>query len=107
MDLSHEGKAILKLKCSTCDNLLCEVGPKYVSSNSSAGCLRWVPEEVFDKYIHYMYEVMPFWYLYKAEQVNQSYNEISDFLANLYKNYPIEKILDEKGKVIGDSYANY
>lgn len=97
----HEDEIILKMTCSTCDNIDCTKGYKYAPIDSLVGCTRWVPEEIFDKYIHYMHEIVPFWHLYKENYVNNSYNEVYTFLQKLYSNYPIEKMLDKKGKVIG------
>ena len=48
-----------------------------------------------------MKEVIPFWHLYKIDYVNKSYFEIYNFLQDIYKKYPIEQKLDQKGKVIG------
>ena len=97
----HEGQVILKLTCATCDNSACTKGYKYAPLDSLVGCTRWVPEEIFDQYIHYMHEVIPFWHLYKEKYVDKSYNEIYNFLQELYYKYPIERMLDRKGKVIG------
>ena len=60
-----------------------------------------MPEDIYEQYIHYMEEVIPFWHLYKIDFVNKSYLEIYNFLQEIYKKYPIEKRLDKKGKVIG------
>lgn len=97
----HEGEVILKMTCATCDNISCDKAHKYTPIDSLVGCTRWVPEEIFDQYLHYMDEVLPFWHLYKSSYVNDSYNEIYSFLENIYNNYPIVKQLDKKGKVIG------
>jgi hypothetical protein len=48
-----------------------------------------------------MEEVVPFWHLYDLKYVDNSYLEVYNFLQDIYKNYPIEKRLDKKGKVVG------
>lgn len=55
---------------------------------------------MYEQYVHYMEEVIPFWHLYDLKFVDKSYSEIYNFLQKIYK-YPIEKRLDKKGKVIG------
>lgn len=97
----HDGEVILKLTCATCDNPSCEIGSKYAPIDSLVGCTRWVPEEIFDQYIHYMHEIIPFWHLYDEKYVNSSYSEIYNFVNQIYKNYPIAKLLDCKGKTVG------
>lgn len=97
----HEGEVILKLTCNTCDNAFCFEGHSYAPIDSLVGCTRWVPEDIFDQYIHYTREVVPFWHLYKKQYVDKSYNEIYNFLQKIYQTYPIEKLLDKKGKAIG------
>lgn len=101
MDSSHEDEVILKLTCATCDNVDCAKAHKYAPTDSLVGCTRWIPEEVYDQYIHYIHEIIPFWHLYKEDYINQSYNEIYNFLNELYKKYPIAKMTDKKDKVIG------
>lgn len=100
--MDQEEQVILKLTCATCDNPNCKVGPKYAPAESLMGCTRRVPENIYEQYIHYMKEVIPFWHLYKLDFINKSYFEIYDFLQKIYKNYPIEHKLDKKGKVIGN-----
>lgn len=68
--------------------------------DSLVGCSRWVTEEEYARYIHYMKEVIPFWPQYSFEYINQSYWEIYNFLLQIYK-YPIVNMLNSKGKVIG------
>ena len=96
-----QDQVILKLTCAICDNPECKVGPKYVPADSLVGCIRRVPEEVYEQYIHYTKEVIPFWHLYKPNFVNESYFEIYNFLQEIYKKYPIINKVDKKGKVIG------
>jgi hypothetical protein len=60
-----------------------------------------VPENIYEQYVHYMEEVVPFWHLYDLKYVDNSYLEVYNFLQDIYKNYPIEKRLDKKGKVVG------
>lgn len=55
-----DDQVILKLTCATCDNPECEIGPKCVSVDSLVGCTRLIPEDIYDQYIHYMEEVIPF-----------------------------------------------
>jgi hypothetical protein len=55
-----EDLVILKMTCIECENADCKVGPRAISVDSLNGCTREVPEEVYDKYIHYMNEVLPF-----------------------------------------------
>ena len=99
--MDHDGEVILQLTCATCDNPDCEVGPRCVSADSLVGCTRWVPENIYEQYVHYMEEVLPFWHLYNLDYVNKSYFEIYNFLQDIYKNYPIVGKVDKKGKVIG------
>ena len=61
-----------------------------------------MPEEIYDKYIHYIYEVIPFWHLYDMDYINNSYIKIYNFLQMIYKNYPIVNKIDNKGKIIGE-----
>ena len=98
--MDHDGEVILKLTCATCDNPECEIGPKYIPADSLIGCTRWVPEDMYEQYVHYMEEVVPFWHLYDLKFIDKSYFEIYNFLQKIYQ-YPIEKRLDKKGKVIG------
>lgn len=93
-------KVILKLTCATCDNSDCSKGHTYAPLDSLMGCTRQIPEELYDQYIHYMNEVVPFWHLYKESYVNTSYNEVYNFLQKIYKEYPIVKLIDKKGKVV-------
>lgn len=58
--MDYSDQIILKLTCATCDNPECEIGPRYVSVDSLVGCTRRVPESIYEKYIHYMKEVIPF-----------------------------------------------
>ena len=96
-----EDLVILKMTCIECENADCKVGPRAISIDSLNGCTREVPEEVYDKYIHYMNEVLPFWHLYNLDYIDKSYFEIYNFLQEIYKKYPIKQKLDKKGKVIG------
>lgn len=96
-----DDQVILKLTCATCDNPECEIGPKCVSVDSLIGCTRLIPEDIYDQYIHYMEEVIPFWFLYDLDYVNKSYFEIYNFLQKIYKQYPIINKIDKNGKVIG------
>lgn len=76
------------------------MGFKYAPVDSLKGCIRIVPEEIFDRYNHYIKEVIPFWHLYNLEYINKSYFEIYNFFQEIYKKYPIVNMLDNKGKVI-------
>lgn len=99
--MDHDSEVILQLTCATCDNPDCKIAPKYIPADSLIGCTRWVPEEIYEQYVHYMEEIIPFWHLYKLDFVNKSYFEIYNFLQDIYKKYPIVGKVDKKGKVIG------
>ena len=58
--MDYDNQVILKLTCATCDNPDCKIGPKCASADSLVGCIRRVPEDVYEQYIHYMEEVIPF-----------------------------------------------
>lgn len=58
MDL--EDQVIITMTCSKCDNIGCEIGPKYVPIDSLVGCTRRVPEKIGDLYLHYTEEIIPF-----------------------------------------------
>ena len=97
----HDDEVILKLTCFNCDNPDCDKTSKSISIEDLTGCLRWVPEDIYEQYIHYMTEVIPFWHLYNEEYINDSYIKIYNFLQKIYKDYPIEHLLNRKGKIIG------
>ena len=99
--MDHDGEVILKLTCATCENSECEIGPKYIAADSLTGCVRWVPEEIYEQYIHYMEEIVHFWHLYKLDYIDKYYFKIYNFLQEIYKKYPILKRVDKQGKVIG------
>lgn len=100
LTFDEQDKVILNFACITCDNVECNIGPKYYPPDSLVGCSRWVSQEEYAKYIHYINEVIPFWKNYSVNYVNNSYLEISSFLQKIYS-YPIVHRLDKKGQVIG------
>lgn len=58
--MDEDSEVILQLTCANCDNIDCKIGPGYVPADSLVGCLRRVPEEIRDQYIHYIKEIVPF-----------------------------------------------
>ena len=101
MKLDPQDKVLLRLYCASCDNVKCTKGKKFIHQGDKAGCTRWINEEEYAMYIHYIEEVVPFWKLYNNQQLIQSYLEISNFLEYIYQ-YPIVHLFDNKDKVIGE-----
>lgn len=95
----------LRLFCSKCDNLNCNLlnDFRYIEDNSQKGCSRWVNELVLDKYYHYFQEVIPLWkFIDNDNLINEQYKEIISFLYQKIYNKKITCLYDSKGKTIGD-----
>lgn len=92
----------IKLKCSECDNIDCNLGRYLIPDDSEEGCTREVTEEQNERYTHYIQEVLPFIPMYDNHKTAQDkLNEISQFLNSIYS-CPLGKLLDAKGKIISD-----
>lgn len=91
----------LKLRCYTCDNAICDKARKYISEDSLEGCIREISEEDYETYYHYMSEILPMLPIFAAQgsDVDDSFNEIFDFLNKKIYQAPFIKKLDRRGKV--------
>lgn len=60
MELEDDNE-LIRLYCHNCDNSKCRYFKKlgYISEAFQQGCSREVPITIFEKYIHYMQEVIP------------------------------------------------
>lgn len=88
---------IMKIKCGECENFDCPI--ETLMWTAEEGCSREVPDEIADKYYHYMEEVRPFWKTKNKEAVNREYLEIINFLYDYVYCAPIKNKIDKDGKV--------
>ena len=90
----------IKLKCSECENINCNIARLMVPKESKEGCIKKIPENLYIKYIHYINEVAPFMYKNTTrEYQTKIYIEIIDLLFSIYE-YPSVKKIGENGKVL-------
>ena len=91
----------LKLRCYTCDNTVCDKARRYIPEDSLEGCLREVSDEDYETYYHYMSEILPMLPIFAAQgsNVDDSFNEIFNFLNKKVYQAPFVKKLDRRGKV--------
>ena len=95
----QKDKVFIKLNCHDCDKIDCGIAKKLVPFESKEGCTRKVSEEVAAQFQHYMEEIIPFWPEYDQQYVQQSYQEIINFLEKEIYSAPIGQRLDPEGKV--------
>lgn len=100
--MDSEDRILVKLFCSTCDNIDCQESIGYVYDGSEKGCNRWLPEETYARYEHYMAEVIPFWKTYQKEHLDKSYKEVIKFLEKEVYSTPIVAKRDHKGYVVSN-----
>lgn len=89
----------LTLKCAECENTDCEFKPRGIGRY--CGCTRQVTEEQYIKYEHYMTEVLPFFKMCKPAQEKQEYQDIIQFLQEIYRQ-PLGRIVYFKKKDVRD-----
>lgn len=97
-----EDSPLLRLYCSKCENTECLQWKKlgYIYENSKQGCSRKISWDVFNKYEHYINEIIPFWrVIHNQKLISEQYQEIINFFDIDIFSVPIENFYDAKGKV--------
>lgn len=91
---------ILNLKCRACDNAECPLAAAYIAEDSEEGCRRKIEEDMKERYLHYMNDVLPFIRNYKSlERRRAAFQEIGGFLEEVYL-LPVAGMNDRKGKAV-------
>lgn len=97
--MSNEDFFNLKIYCWECENKDCNFYARNKDSNDRYGCVRRVPEELYQEYIHQYFEEWPFARMLSLENERLCYLKTIDVLYKVYE-MPMVHLLGKKGQVL-------
>lgn len=89
------------LRCTSCDNVCCDIARHYVPEGSLEGCTRSLDDSQAQRLYHCMNEVLPFLHLRpRSEATDKQFQETEECLKTAYA-APFGRRIAADGKAIG------